>query len=59
MNEKQTTLATAIASLDAMIISAREQQISLAKMLAKEHGLPELLVLNAMKESSHEALTKN
>ncbi len=59
MNEKQMVFAKAIAALDAIIISAREQQVALGKILAADLGVSELQILSAIKESSTELLFKN
>lgn len=56
---KQNTLARSIAAFDSIVISCREQQIALGKLLAKELELSEKEILYALKESSLQILKNN
>lgn len=56
---KQDTLARSIAVFDSIIISCREQQIALGKLLANQLRLSEEDILNALKESSLQILKNN
>lgn len=56
---KQNTLARSIAAFDSMVVSCREQQIALGKLLANQLGLSEADILNALKESSLQILKNN
>lgn len=56
---KQNTIARSIAAFDSMVVSCREQQIELGKLLAKELNLPEDEILKSLKECSLDLLAKN
>lgn len=57
--QDKESIAMAIAELDSVIISARDQQLSLGKILARITGIPEESILNALKEASISLLVKN
>ncbi len=56
---KASPLAYAIAALDSMIVTAREQQIALARLLAEELGVEPGLILEGMRLTSLGLLKSN
>lgn len=59
MNEKQIALARALAAFDTIVIACREQQLSLAKILADDLGADRVTLLKSLKDTSLELLEQN
>lgn len=57
--DKLGDIGKCIAALDSIVLSCREQQIALGKILAKDLNRNECAILQALKESSIEMLHKN